>query len=83
MMHITALRTEWIENPRVGGSIPPPGTIYKRKQWFRFWFYTQCVCISKTHQTHTFCRVFRLDSEWNRCGEHCEVAVCCVGARTV
>lgn len=20
---------QWIENPRVGGSIPPPGTMYK------------------------------------------------------
>jgi len=28
MMLGEALRTEWIENPRVGGSIPPPGTIF-------------------------------------------------------
>jgi hypothetical protein len=24
---------QWIENPRVGGSIPPPGTTFKLKQW--------------------------------------------------
>jgi hypothetical protein len=41
------------------------------------------MCFSKTHQTHTFCRVLGLDSEWNRYGEHCEVAGCCVVARTV
>lgn len=42
----------------------------------------QCVCISKTNQTHTFCRIFRLDSEWNHGVGHCEVAGCCVGVRT-
>ena len=31
MMHITALRTEWIENPRFGGSIPPPGTTFTKQ----------------------------------------------------
>ena len=29
MMLGEALRTEWIENPRIGGSIPPPGTTFK------------------------------------------------------
>jgi len=40
------------------------------------------VCNSKTHQTHTFCRVLGLRADWNHGVEHCEVAGCCVGART-
>ena len=75
--------TTSIKNPRVGGSIPPPGHhFYQRKQWFRSSRNALCVCKSKTHQTHTFCRVFRLHAELNHGVEHCEVAVCCVGART-
>ena len=73
--------TTSIKNPRIGGSIPPPGHhFYQRKQWFRSSPNALCVCKSKTHQTHTFCRVFRLEREWNRCVEHC-VRACEVGTQ--
>ena len=46
-----------IENPRVGGSIPPLGTILQTKKWLSISKCAFKLRKSKTHLKHTFCRV--------------------------
>jgi len=55
MMHITALRTEWIENPRVGGSIPPLGTNFTNKNND---LADRNTCLSCVIQKHTLNTLF-------------------------
>ena len=58
MMLGEALRTEWIENPRVGGSIPPPGTTFAKENSGLDFKITRYKCVGQKHTKHTLFAVF-------------------------
>ena len=57
---------QWIENPRVGGSIPPLGTIFTSKYNDLAFPNARIACVFQKHTKHTLFAVlltiFTLDS---------------------
>ena len=49
---------QWIENPRVGGSIPPLGTIFKNKYNDLAERIARTSCVNQKHTKHTLFAVF-------------------------
>ena len=49
---------QWIENPRVGGSIPPPGTTFTKYNNSLDWRRTPYACVFQKHTKYTLFAVF-------------------------
>ena len=49
---------QWIENPRVGGSIPPPGTTFTKENSGLDRRQTPYACVIQKHTKHTLFAVF-------------------------
>ena len=49
---------QWIENPRVGGSIPPLGTIFTNKYNDLTLRFARISCVNQKHTKHTLLAVF-------------------------
>ena len=49
---------QWIENPRVGGSIPPLGTIFTKKYKDLAERIARISCVNQKHTKHTLFAVF-------------------------
>ena len=49
---------QWIENPRVGGSIPPPGTTFTKQIKHLGQRQTPYACVNQKHTKHTLFAVF-------------------------
>ena len=59
---------QWIENPRVGGSIPPPGTIFQCNINDLVFAHLRYACRIQKHTKHTLFHVFVCgDSEVQHC----------------
>jgi hypothetical protein len=57
---------QWIENPRVGGSIPPLGTIFNNKNNGLAFRNTRLSCVNQKHTLNTpfavLLTIFRAES---------------------